>query len=290
MAEKSRIANLVRLVRNLQLQIERDIRSKKFKIPVHLAIGHEAIAVAIASVSEGSEGSEGSDSIFLTHRNIHFQIALGASLQQIRDEYLLEPTGLGNGKMGSMNLASPLLGNLYTSNILGNTLAVATGAALACNLRNENQVIWAITGDGAIEEGVFYESILIASALNLPIIFVVENNEWSLASSISERRKPINLSALANAMGVDFLELEGNNVFHYADQLNSSRSEVIARRIPKIIQVNLTTLGGYFVEESNSRKRYVNYHSGSFNFEVDDSLIIEKTLNDPIFVLESLGI
>ena len=90
MSEKSRIANLVRLVRSLQLQIERDIRSKKFKIPVHLAIGHEAIAVAIASVSEGA------DSIFLTHRNIHFQIALGASLQQIRDEYLLEPTGLSN--------------------------------------------------------------------------------------------------------------------------------------------------------------------------------------------------
>jgi TPP-dependent pyruvate/acetoin dehydrogenase alpha subunit len=268
----------------LQLQIERDVRSKKFKIPVHLAMGHEAIAVAIASVSEGA------DSIFLTHRNIHFQIALGASLQQIRDEYLLEPTGLGNGKMGSMNLTSPHLGNLYTSNILGNTLAVATGAALACNLRNEKQVIWAITGDGAIEEGVFYESILIAAALNLPILFVVENNEWSLASSISERRKPINLSALANAMSVDFLELEGNNVLHYAEQLNSARDKVVSRKTPMIIQVNLTTLGGYFVEEANSKKRYVNYHSGSFNFEVDDSLIIEKTSNDPVFVLESLGL
>jgi len=268
----------------LQLQIERDVRSKKFKIPVHLAMGHEAIAVAIASVSEGA------DSIFLTHRNIHFQIALGASLQQIRDEYLLEPTGLGNGKMGSMNLTSPHLGNLYTSNILGNTLAVATGAALACNLRSENQVIWAITGDGAIEEGVFYESILIAAALNLPILFVVENNEWSLASSISERRKPIKLSALANAMGVDFLELEGNNVFHYAEQLNSARDKVVSRKTPMIIQVNLTTLGGYFVKEANSKKRYVNYHSGSFNFEVDDSLIIEKTSNDPVFVLESLGL
>lgn len=284
MGEKSRIANLVRLVRNLQLQIERDIRSKKFKIPVHLAIGHEAIAVAIASVSEGADG------IFLTHRNIHFQIALGASLQQIRDEYLLEPTGLGNGKMGSMNLTSPHLGNLYTSNILGNTLAVATGAALACKLREENQVIWAITGDGAIEEGVFYESILIAAALNLPVLFVVENNEWSLASSISERRKPINLSALANAMGIDFLELEGNDVFQYTEKLNASRNNVGSRKTPMIIQVNLTTLGGYFVEEANSKKRYVNYHSGSFNFEVGESLVIEKTPNDPVFVLENLGL
>ncbi len=284
MNEKAKIANLVRLVRSLQLQIERDIRLKKFKIPVHLAIGHEAIAVAIASVSKGS------DNVFLTHRNIHFQIALGASLQQIRDEYLLEPTGLGYGKMGSMNLASPLLGNLYTSNILGNNLAVATGSALACNLHKESQVIWAITGDGAIEEGVFYESILIASALNLPILFVVENNEWSLASSISERRKPINLSALANALGLSFLELKGNNVFNYVEQLNSARNEVISRKTPMIIQVNLTTLGGYFVEESNSKKRYVNYHSGSFNFEVNDALIIEETPNDPVFVLESLGL
>lgn len=284
MTEKPKIANLVRSVRNSQLQIENDIRSKRFKIPVHLAIGHEAIAVSIAEVSNGS------DSFFLTHRNIHFQLALGASLQQIRDEFLLEPTGLGKGKMGSMNLTSPLLGNLYTSNILGNTLAVATGAALACKLRNEDQVIWAITGDGAIEEGVFYESILIASALNLPILFVVENNEWSLASSISERRKPIHLSELAAALGVGFLELEGNDVFHYSNQLTSSRNQVISRKTPMIIQVNLTTLGGYFVEEANSTKRYINYHSGSFNFNVDDTLIIEKTANDPVFVLESLGL
>ena len=163
-------------LRATQLEINKRLSSGAFKVPIHLGLGHEAVAVTCVAALGAS------DTIFLTHRNIHFQIALGASLEDLENEYLLKPTGLANGKLGSMNLMNPRSGNIYTSNILGNNLAVALGAGLATSISGSSDVSWVITGDGAIEEGVFYESLLLSASLRLPIVYLIENNDWSLAT------------------------------------------------------------------------------------------------------------
>ncbi len=247
-------------IRQEQLQINDAILSGEIKLPVHLALGHEAIAVALKNSIQSS------DKILLTHRNIHFHLALNTNFESIRDEYLLKNSGISGGKLGSMNMIDVEAGNIYTSNILGNNLPVATGVALGEKFKNSGTVTWVATGDGAIEEGAFYESILNAKSLGLPIIFIVENNSWSLGSSISERRVEIQLNKLAQALDIGYEYLDSNDVNEYATKLKEVRSIAKRHTTPLIVEVMTTTLGGYEVTENN-RTRFVNYHAGKIDQE-----------------------
>ena len=267
----------IRRLRMIQLEINRMIIAGKFQIPIHMGFGHETLAVTCVAALESN------DFIFLTHRNIHFQIALGASLEELENEYLLRPEGLANGKLGSMNLMSPKNRNIYTSNILGNNLAVALGSGLALALENTGGVIWVITGDGAIEEGVFYESLLMSSSLGLPIVYLVENNQWSLATKIDQRRIPINLRKLAESLSMKFTYLEGNDESEYLSMFRQIRNEVSASMKPQLIEVNLESLGGFVADIGGDSERYINYHAGAVRIEPNDNGVFATDCSDPIF-------
>ncbi len=268
------LAELIRL-RIAQFGINNAIAEKKFKVPVHLALGHEAVAVSVTS------GMNPEDVILLNHRNIHFQLALGASYEQLFAEYALQPEGLAKGRLGSMNLVAPENRNLYTSNILGNNLAVALGVAQAAKLDKPNRVTWVVTGDGAMEEGVFYETILCASSWRLPLIIVIENNKWSLGTQISERRIDVDVSKLCQSMEIEYVSLGGNEIRGYLSHMKRARETASLGR-PVVLEIDVETLGGYFVQEKNST-RYINYHAGSAKLQ-NDELVISRDSSDPIFV------
>ena len=263
--------------RNIQLLIARQINSGAYKIPVHLALGHEATATSIVATSEDG------DLFSLTHRNVHFHIALGADFDSIDSEYKLFKNGLSGGLLGSMNMTNSLRGNVYTSNILANNLAVATGLALSLVVKNKKNIVWAITGDGAIEEGAFFESLLIAAAIDLPIIFVVENNQWSLGSKIEDRRKKIDLKNIGEGLGISYFSFSGNSVNNYHERLVDIRNQCVTDRNPIIIEFEVTTLGGYEIEEE-SGKRYINYHAGGLKVMPNANNVFEETTNDPVYV------
>jgi TPP-dependent pyruvate/acetoin dehydrogenase alpha subunit len=266
-------------LRIAQLEINRQILNGKFKVPVHLALGHEAIAVAC------SRARQPNDKILLTHRNIHFQLALGASYLELQNEYLLRENGLAGGKLGSMNLMNPNNGNIYTSNILGNNLAVALGVALGAELSNLKSVTWVVSGDGAIEEGIFYESLLNSASLNLPIIYVIENNEWSLATKINQRRKPIDLRKIAESLKIGYTFLESNDVYEYLESLRTIRAMAANEKIPYLVEIKVESLGGYETDIGTVTQRYVNYHAGGArSLEMKDS-IIKNDCSDPLYVL-----
>jgi TPP-dependent pyruvate/acetoin dehydrogenase alpha subunit len=103
---ESKLAQKIKVMRKIQLNINKKMLEGQFKIPVHLAIGHEAVAACLA------EAFSSSDKLLLTHRNIHFQLAFGATEEQLTNEYLLKPSGLASGKLGSMNLMNPNTGNI----------------------------------------------------------------------------------------------------------------------------------------------------------------------------------
>jgi len=277
-----KLANKICELRSIQLEINRNIISGEFLIPIHLAIGHEALAVSVGEVLESE------DKLLLTHRNIHYQLALNTTKDQLYSEYTLSQEGLAQGKLGSMNLMNPKKSNIYTSNILGNNLAVSLGIGLASKINSNQGVVWAVTGDGAIEEGTFYESILIASSLNLPIIFLIENNFWSLGTSITERRIPINLELLANSLSIEYLKLSENNPLEYYDKLFDTRKKSQQTSRPKIIEVEVHSLGGYLVNEDSGQGRYVNYHSGGIKFDPDLNNIFEHNFSDPVFVARNI--
>jgi TPP-dependent pyruvate/acetoin dehydrogenase alpha subunit len=251
-------------------------------------MGHEAIAVAV------SETMQAGDSLLPTHRNIAYNLAraggaVGAgALKLIVDEYLMKPTGLNGGRSGSMNLLNPERGIVYTSSILGNQCAVATGLAMADKIAGKKNVTIVMVGDGSMEEGIFYESMLQARSMDLPVIFLVENNEWSMSTRIDQRRSPIDISLFAESLDVRYVKLEGNDVFQYADILQQLREFALAQSAPVCIEVSVSTLGERMFPPTAEFPdgEYVNYHAGPTpTINLNEWPIIKESDEDPVFVL-----
>jgi len=279
---KSEIINQIIWNRLAQIIVNQRYKKGDFKIPIHLAMGHEAIAVAVdCSMEDG-------DSLLLTHRNIHYNLARAKTLGKELDEYYLLDTGIGRGHCGSMNMYNPDKNIVYTSSILGNNLPVGCGYALGNKAKNNKSVVFIITGDGAIEEGAFYESLVFMKSNNLKTVIIVENNQWSLGTKIDERRCSIDLKKLTGSLGIDYLALKGNNPFQYIDAIRSCRSNVYETNTPALIEVQLTTLGYWYMEtEEYPEGKFINYHAGPAP-EVDmmDYPLICANTEDPLFILK----
>lgn len=280
------LAKKMLISRFSQLIVNEFIKAKAFKIPIHLALGHEALAEAVASAMSAD------DKLLCTHRNIHYQLACGATLQSILEEFKLSNSGLAQGMGGSMNLTNPCGAIVYTSSILGNNLGVGVGVALSKRVKSEDGVIFVVTGDGAMEEGAFYESIENARNMDLPFLLLVENNNWSLSSKIEERRKPINLDKFANSLGARYTLMEGNNPIDYHAKIMAAKERVISEKVPEILEVEITTLGSWTINSSDfPNGKFVNYHAGLAPNLFLESPIINNNSSDPIHLAkEILGV
>jgi len=277
----SHSAREVLRVRLSMLLINELIKKKSFQVPIHLALGHEAIAVAVASAMQPD------DRLLLTHRNIHYNLARNPSLRLEIDEYLLRDSGLAGGREGAMNLTNPGAGVIYTSSILGNCLPVATGIAMGQCLNGSESVTIATTGDGALEEGAFYETAMIANSLHLPLVILVENNEWSMHTRIEERRCAVDLGGIAGAFGMELHRLQGNDLGLYCDTLRRVRRTVAAARKPCIIEVALSTLGDFRVPDASSPDgRHINYHHGAApHVSLVNGPLIDASDRDPVYAI-----
>ena len=222
----------------------------KSPFPIHLAFGHETLAACIAAIRSKH------DRFTLTHRNIHFNLALTPieSHARIIDEALVKSSGINKGKYGCMTMRNDEGGILYTTSILGNNLSVGLGIA-SCLSRDN--VCWIQTGDGAIEEGSFYEALLFASARSLRCVIILENNNWSLGTSIRERRKSIDMHSLCKSVGITYIELnQGQATTEMLHALSQARSQAL--KGPVVVEAHVTTLGG----RQDSVRGYVSYHHG----------------------------
>ncbi len=281
-SEDIKIAKDILRLRLSQMIVNEKYKAGLFKIPIHLAMGHEVIAVAVDSVMEEK------DKLVLSHRNIHYNLARTGALKPILDEYLLKKEGLARAELGSMNLANEGKGIVYASSILGNNLPVTTGLALAQKVKGGNGLVTVVTGDGAIEEGAFYESLLFMTSNELGALVIVENNGWSMHTRIEERRRDIDLPKFADSLGAGYERLSGNNVYQYIEKLKEIKKQILENKSPVVLEVNITTLGGWYVEDSGKKEgRFIHPHAGPLP---ETSLIewpeVEHSVNDPVFVLQ----
>ena len=253
-----------------------------FAIPIHLAMGHEAIAVAVDAIMEGD------DSLVLTHRNIHYNLARLSSLGPELNEYYLRESGLARGHLGSMNLTNPDRGIVYTSSILGNDLPVAAGYALGNKAKHSDDLVIVVTGDGAMEEGAFYESLLFMKSNELRVLILLENNGWSLATRIEERRARVDLNHLASALDIQYVALEGNDPFEYIGTLRSCRQKSVETRSPVLVEASVTTLGHWYMETTEHPDgKFINYHAGPApEVEISTLPILGEDDSDPLVALK----
>jgi len=195
------------LIRRFEEKIAGILRSpeKDIKTPCHLYIGQEAVAVGVCA------GLRKTDYIFGTHRSHGCYLAKGGDLNQLAAEIYCRANGCSGGKGGSMHLIAPEVGLLGTSAIVGASIPLAVGAALACKIRHDHRVAVAFFGDGATNEGGFYESLNLASLYKLPIIFVCENNFYSTHLPINECLANTNISQTAKSFKMPASKIDGND-------------------------------------------------------------------------------
>jgi TPP-dependent pyruvate/acetoin dehydrogenase alpha subunit len=184
--------------------------SDKIQSPVHLSIGQEAVAVGAC------QSLKPTDLLFCSYRSHAFYLAKGGNLREMMAELYGKVTGCGKGKGGSMHLAAPEVGLMGSSAIVASTIPHAVGAALAAKrLKKEDQVIVVAFGDGAMDEGVYHESLNFAALDKLPIIFLFENNGFAVHSRIDARHafralehvRSYGIPATCLSNGHDFMEV-----------------------------------------------------------------------------------
>ncbi len=272
-------------IRISQMMINELYKEGKFEIPIHLAFGHETIAVAIDRIMEEQ------DKILLSHRNIAFNLVRSKNFKKILNEYYLKKEGIAEGKLGSMNLMNPSKGIIYTSSILGNNFSVAMGVALSQKIQNTKGITIVLGGDGSMEEGSFHESLLMAKSLKLPCFIIIENNEWSMATSIDQRRCNIDLEKFTSAYEIKYCKLSGNDPIKYINELKKMREYAVDNNEPVCIEFNVTTLGDWVMKHDDFPDgKFINYHAGPApTIELKTCpAIIKNSEQDPVYALKGL--
>ncbi|MFH0914464.1 MAG: thiamine pyrophosphate-dependent dehydrogenase E1 component subunit alpha [Chloroflexota bacterium] len=178
----------------------------EIKCPVHLYTGQEAVAAGVCAHLRKE------DYVFSTHRSHGHYLAKGGDLKALAAELFGRATGCSRGRGGSMHLASPELGLPGSSAIVGGTIPLAVGAALAFQLQGKDNVAVAFFGDGATNEGVFYESLNFAALKKLPVIFVCENNCYSTHMPTTACLADPVIYRKAEAFNLPGIRIDGNDV------------------------------------------------------------------------------
>lgn len=203
-------------IRNIENMIKEEYSNQEMRCPVHLSIGQEAVPAALSLLVKNE------DYAVSTHRGHAHYIAKGGCLKSMISEIYGKSTGCSKGKGGSMHLIDKSVGFMGTSAIVGNSIPTGTGLALAAKLNNQNQISIIYLGDGAIEEGVFYESLNFACVKNLPALYICENNLYSVYSPLSVRQpKNRNIYQLAKSIGAKSFSEDGNDVLRCYKLLES---------------------------------------------------------------------
>lgn len=194
------------IIRRFEERVGDLILAGEIKTPCHLYIGEEAVATGVCLALKKE------DYIFGNHRSHGHYIAKGGDLKKLMAEIFCKKTGCSGGKGGSMHIIAPEVGLLGTPPIVAASIPIALGAALASILREDGRVAVSFFGDGAANEGVFYESLNLASLKKLPVIFVCENNFYSSHLPISKTLADTNIAKKAEAFNVPGFQIDGNNV------------------------------------------------------------------------------
>ncbi|VAX23815.1 Acetoin dehydrogenase E1 component alpha-subunit [hydrothermal vent metagenome] len=199
-------ANMLR-VRVIEEELARVYPEWQIRCPVHFCIGQEAPPVGII------EALNPQDTVMSHHRAHGHYLAKGGDLKKMTSELYGKRNGCSSGKGGSMHLIDLSVNFLGSSSIVSGTIPVALGVGFSFKLKGDNSVSTVFFGDGATEEGGFYECLNFAALHSVPILFVCENNLFSIYSNSASRR-PANSSIyeIAKSIGVKSCKVDGNDV------------------------------------------------------------------------------
>lgn len=194
-------------IRRIEETIAEIYPTDKIKSPVHLSIGQEAVSVGVC------EALKSDDIVFGTYRGHATYLAKGGNLKALIAELYGKDTGCAKGKGGSMHLIDIENGVMGTSAIVGTTIPVSVGYAYALKYKKSGSIVVSFFGDGAVDEGAFYESINFAALKKLPVLFICENNFYAIHSHHLQRHHTDNIAARVETFGIPSVRIEDGNIF-----------------------------------------------------------------------------
>ncbi len=192
-------------IRRVEEEVARIYPTDKIKSPVHLSIGQEAVSVGVCQALRPS------DIVFGTYRSHALYLAKGGDLKAMIAELYGKATGCAKGKGGSMHLIDVAAGVMGTSAVVGTSIPHAVGYAYAVKLRKQDKVVVDFFGDGAVDEGVWHESMNFAALKHLPVIFICENNQYAIHAHQRTHHSVENIVEKARTYGMPAERIEGND-------------------------------------------------------------------------------
>jgi pyruvate dehydrogenase E1 component alpha subunit len=193
-------------IRLVESAIIKEYPLNEIRTPVHLCVGQEAIAAGI-SVNLGKD-----DYIISNHRCHGHCIAKGMNLENFFKELYGKEGGVTGGRGGSMHLCDDAIGILGTSSIVAGGIPIGAGVALKQKIKNEKNITVIYFGDGAVDEGVFWETINFSVLRKLPVLFVMEDNKYASQTSTEERHSYKDITEIIKNFGSPVYKVDGNDV------------------------------------------------------------------------------
>jgi len=238
----------------------------------HPYLGEEAIAAGVCAALEDR------DYITSTHRGHGHCIAKGAEVKYMVAELLGKKTGYCRGLGGSMHIADFSAGNLGANGIVGGGIPIGTGAAMSLSLRRQEGVSVVFTSDGAANNGVFSESLNLAAIWNLPLLLVVENNQYAVSTPIEQSTREPDLYKRGKGLGVTSLSVDGNDVMAVYKKAVKAVSQCREGAGPVLLEAKTYRHAGHHVNDPGQYmpKDRLEYYKSRDPVTMGRELLLEK--------------
>ena len=229
----------MRRIRAFDERVAELFQGGEIKGTAHSYVGQEAVAAGVCA-------NLGPDDFMASHHRGHGHcIAKGASVDRMMAELMGRESGYCRGLGGSMHIADLGLNILGANGIVGAAMPLSTGAGLAARLDGSGRVAVAFFGDGASNQGVFHESLNLASVWKLPIVFVCENNQYALSTSYRDTTSVAQVAERASAYGLPGRTIDGNDVAEVHDAVREAVERARAGEGPSLIEAMTYRWGGH---------------------------------------------
>lgn len=224
----------------------------------HPYLGEEAIATGACAALKDD------DYIISTHRGHGHCIARGGELKKMVAEVLGRETGYCRGRGGSMHIADVSKGNMGANGIVGGGIPLGVGAGMSIKVRGTSQAVIIFFSDGASNNGVFAESLNLAAIWNLPVVFMLENNQYAVSTPIEASSRTEHLYTRAQGYGVQGFLVDGNDVKQVYEKTRSALTACRQGKGPVLIEAVTYRHGGHHVNDPGKympRDRLEHYKS-----------------------------
>ena len=238
-SETAEVYRRLRLIREFEERVHAEFPAGRIPGAVHLYAGQEAVAVGVCAALDDT------DYIASTHRGHGHAIAKGCDVTGMMLELYGKAGGLCGGKGGSMHIADFDRGMLGANGVAAGGVPLAVGAALSAKVRGSGQIAVAFVGDGGVSQGAFAESLTLAAAWQLPVIFVVEDNGYAQATGTAFHLLGRDVAPRAEALGIPAATVDGYDYFAVRDAADRAIAQARAGRGPFLLECKAQRFFGH---------------------------------------------